>query len=244
MTQTPYTPRDPFAAEQVVGDQRVSGLAIGSFVTSLLCCIPGVGAIAAVLGIGALVSIGRSGGRLTGRALAFMAIVLGLLGTMGYIGLAIVLSQLGAIMQPYYGTLAAIESGDTVAARRQMSGQVAAAITDERLAEFKEEYRQVHGSFQQFPQGFIGLLQGYVSLGARMQLVDEAERVYPGKGVWPMPARFDNGEALVVFVVEDSGGGAPQIINIGVEGSGQPFIWLKDPSGPAGQPPTPPSGPP
>ncbi len=230
MSQTPYTPRDPFSPEPVVGEQRVSGLAIASFVTSLLCCIPGVGAVAAVLGIGAIVSISRSHGRLSGRALAFIAIVLGLLGTMLYIGIAVALSQIGALMRPYYATVTAIEAGDMTGARSQMTSQTA-AVTDERITQFREEYRALHGTFQKFPDGVGELVSGYVALGPRMQLVDQAKAIYPGKGVWPMPATFDNGEVLVVLVVEDSASGGPRIANLGIEKDGSSFVWLIDPQG-------------
>jgi hypothetical protein len=214
----------------------VSGLAIGSLITSLFCCIPGVGAVAVVLGIGAIVGISRSEGRLGGRALAFIAIVLGILGTMAWIGFGIVLSQVGAIMRPYYATMTAIEAGDYAAARLQMTSPTA-ALGDEKLGEFRDEYRRIYGSFREFPPGIGGLFGGWFSLGPKMQVVDEAQRLNPGKGVWPFPATFDNGQGLVLFVVQDSGGGAPRIENLGISGQGTGVVWLIDPAAPPAPPP-------
>lgn len=239
MAQTPLAPLDPFApAEPAQAGQRVSGLAVGAFITSLLCCIPGVGVVAAVLGIGALVSIARSEGRLGGRALAFLAIVLGTLGTMLIVGILVGASWVVGALQPYRATMSAIEAGDVAGARAHLVG-TASAVSDARLAAFREEYRRAFGGFRRFPPGLGGCVRGWMAVGPGWSDVDHAQRAYPGGGFVPLGAEFDTGPGLVIFVMDDSGAasGLPGLKNIGIAGRGSGITWLVDPSGtPSPQP--------
>src|SRR5262245_11130022 len=82
MTRNPY--EQPLPGEEMPAEDvraRVSGLAVSSLVFGWLCCIPGSGLIGTILGGAGLVSISKSDGRLSGRTMAFIGIVLGLLGT-------------------------------------------------------------------------------------------------------------------------------------------------------------------
>ncbi len=235
MSQNPYTPRDPFGGSAPVLDvqPRVSGLAVASFVTSLLCCIPGLGAVAAVLGIGSLVSISRSQGRLGGRGLAFTAIVLGVLGTVLWLGLLIGASQMVGYFRPYHATMAAIEAGNWAGARAELTPAAAGALTDERLNAWREEYRKTYGNFREFPPGLLGLIKGYMAVGQGMQAVNQAQGLYPNRSPVPLPAKFDNGPGAVIFVMDQSqigSGGIPRLDNIGIAGKGSGIIWLIDPS--------------
>jgi hypothetical protein len=64
------------------GPPRTSGLAIASLVLALVGAFTVVGTVAAVLcGLGALLSIGRSGGRLAGAGFAVFGLILGVLFT-------------------------------------------------------------------------------------------------------------------------------------------------------------------
>lgn len=238
----PFTPRDPFAPEVPAEEPRVSGLAIASFVTSLLCCIPGVGAIAAVLGIGAIVSISHSRGRLSGRTLAFVAVALGVLGTVLWIGVMIGASRMVAWFQPYQATVTAIEAGDWATARGQLTPG-AAAIPDERFEAFRDEYRKTYGNFADFPQGLGGLFKGYMAVGPGMQSVNQAQSTYPNRNAVPLPANFANGPGVVIFVMNESqmANARPALENIGIAGQGTGIVWLVDPAAtPAPAPPPPP----
>jgi hypothetical protein len=64
------------------GPPRTSGLAVASLVLALLGAFTVIGTLAAILcGLGALASIGRSGGRLSGAGLAVFGTILGVLFT-------------------------------------------------------------------------------------------------------------------------------------------------------------------
>lgn len=83
MTQNPYEQREESwgadVADEYVGEQRLSLMALFSLIFSLICFVPGAGLVGALLGIGGLVSIGKSRGRLTGKGLAITGLVLGLI---------------------------------------------------------------------------------------------------------------------------------------------------------------------
>ena len=71
MTQfeSPFDAGDP-------GEQKISGLAIGSLVCSLICCVPVTTIPGILLGIWAMVSIGNNPAR-KGKGLAVAGIMLG-----------------------------------------------------------------------------------------------------------------------------------------------------------------------
>lgn len=64
--------------------KRTSGLAVASLVCSLVCCIPALPAVGALLGLGSFVAIGRNV-MLRGRGLAIAGILLGILITVGQV---------------------------------------------------------------------------------------------------------------------------------------------------------------
>ncbi len=69
-------PQDLDAEFQPVGERQMSGLAIGSIVCSLVCCVPGLPAIGALLGIASAVTISSNPQR-KGMGLAIAAIIIG-----------------------------------------------------------------------------------------------------------------------------------------------------------------------
>src|SRR5690242_9125914 len=65
-----------------LGPPRTSGLAVASLVLALVGAFTLVGTVAAVLcGLGALIHVGRSGGRLAGASFAVLGMILGVLFT-------------------------------------------------------------------------------------------------------------------------------------------------------------------
>jgi len=81
----PYAPPPPPPA--VAGPPRTRGAAITALIFGLLalipCCFP-AGLLSLILGLIAVGSIGRSQGRLTGAGLAWVGLLLGLLGLIGW----------------------------------------------------------------------------------------------------------------------------------------------------------------
>src|SRR6185295_12076795 len=92
MTRNPYAhPIEDEPGEPVRA--RVSDLAVSSLVFGILCCIPGSGLIGVILGGSGLLAIGRSDGRLSGRTLAFIGLLLGVLGSAGWLAIGVGIRQ-------------------------------------------------------------------------------------------------------------------------------------------------------
>lgn len=194
------SPRNPFGgsfradepAEMV--SPRVSGLAVAAIVAGVLCCVPGVGAIGVVLAIAALVSVSRSEGRLGGRTLAFIALVLGVLGTMAWIGIAIAGRQAWIIydrelVAPTVEAARFGEKDDWSLYRKLLTPEASGRVTDADLAAFREAYRAPFGP-----------LVGPVGMGTSKPAVGPQPG---GQGSnasveIPIPAEFQNGVAFFV----------------------------------------------
>src|SRR5438128_267310 len=115
MSRTANTGEEPRGA-------RVSALAVSSLVFSLVCCIPGSGLVGTILGGAGLIRIGRSDGRLSGRALAFIGLALGLLTTILWLAFGVGTRQIAARYdtlwaRPAAAALGALQKGDPTALR-------------------------------------------------------------------------------------------------------------------------------
>ncbi|MBX3359173.1 MAG: hypothetical protein KF745_12190 [Phycisphaeraceae bacterium] len=234
MTQNPYAQmggfadgRDPFAVDPI--DQRTSLLAVFSLVFSLLCCIPGTGAIGAILGGASLVAINSARGRLRGTGMAVTGIVLGLVATaiwiIGFVTISSGLKMFDkAMMQPIAAVVTEIETGDADKVNTAASGFAMPAVTEDQVKAFRKAYSAELGSFKSMPTSMWDLVAAYTTVGQQMQSYQ------PGsQHVMPVPASFDKGWALILVEMNPNkparSTGMP-VTNIGVWApSGQEF-WL------------------
>jgi hypothetical protein len=187
-----------------------------------------------VLGVSAIISMSRSGGRLTGRGLAVAGIVLGLLGQMLWCGGAIGLTKFFADLAPLGQLMAAIDRGEYATARPDLSAEAAAA-GDEQFEAFRTAYRQEAGALKRFPKGLGGVLAAHLRVGpAWGPGMKQAERIYGRRSAIPMAADFDQGTRLVLFVPDKSAGagsaGVRRIRNVGVVAPDGSITWLVDPA--------------
>ena len=72
--------------DEYAGPERTSALAVLSLILSLACCIPGLGLLGAGLGVGALIGISGSRGRVGGKGLAVAGIIVGILVSVAWVG--------------------------------------------------------------------------------------------------------------------------------------------------------------
>jgi hypothetical protein len=241
MTRNPYA--DPMGYEPEPGPARVSALAVSSLVFGILCCIPGVGFIALLLGLAAMVAIGRSDGRLAGKGLATAGLVLGLLGIIwtGLVGMGVL--QFGSQVQSLSGTYGYVEQRDYSGFRNALTPAASQQLTDEQIADFHARVERAWGSHQGATRGFGGIWGGYSRVGPQIERMQGSLRLQ-GE-VWPVPMRFDQGSALAFYQLNRSQAstrGQPGIENLVImDPNGQP-IWLIPPAG-AGKPPAAPSSP-
>ncbi|USO00288.1 MAG: DUF4190 domain-containing protein [Phycisphaeraceae bacterium] len=206
MTQNPYA--GDFAPEEGLYDAppRTSALAVTSLVLSLICCIPLLPLIGAGVGIGAMIGIGSSRGRVGGKGLAIAGIIIGLLMTVGQVvavvsvrnvvnmGVGLVFGSADQVMHD-------IETGDFNAARAGLTGN-AASLTDEQFEAFRAAYQAEYGSYQSIPTDFFDLISAYTQIGPQMQ---KYQPQGSQQNILPAPATFDRGQAVVIAELEQNG---------------------------------------
>jgi len=209
---------------------RVSALAVSSLVFGLLCCIPGSGLIGTILGGAGLARISKADGKLTGRGMAFTGLLLGLLGTVLWLGIGIggmwVLKQAQQMVQPVYF----ITSGDFDKARQHLAPATAAALSDEKLKEFTEAVAAEVGKVDRMPKGVMGFVNGWGELGDVIQKAQQSG----GRDGIPIPVHFEKDTALVmIYLQEGTTKGFPPIKNAAVHTKSGKIFWLIPPdSGP------------
>lgn len=176
--------------------ERTSILALLSMISSLICCIPGLSVLGTFMGIGAIISIGGSNGRLGGRGMAWTGIIVGVLVTMLWGGLAI---GAGRAWKEFQGLLtnmnteiASMESGDFDAARKMLTTQAATDTTDEAFTEFVEAYQADYGKLGEQDLSLGGMMSSFAAAGPVFQN-------YSGSAMIPMVYHTPGGP--IVFVV-------------------------------------------
>lgn len=229
MSQNPYASNADFALPQ---ESRTSVLAILSLVCSLVCVIPFLGLLGAILGIAAMFGISRSQGMLRGNGMAVTGIVVGLLVTVIWLGIGIGLAQFnGALgkrfMVPVSSVVHALEADDFKTARGCFDKSLNAAVTDEQMTAFVASYQVELGHFKSMPQSLMEVLTAYSQVPAM-------QNYQGGKGEIPLPANFDKGPAVILIELPTNQGQAPQsgtwmppLTNIGVLTPSGKEIWLQ-----------------
>jgi hypothetical protein len=214
MTQNPYA--GDFNPDAFDAPERTSALAVASLVLSLICCIPGLGLLGAGLGVGSIISIGGSRGRVGGKGLAIAGILIGMLVTFAWVGVYLSAQAImGEASQVLYGrmhtAMEEVEAGNYDGARAQFDG-AAAGATDEQFEAFRAAYRSNLGSFQSVPTKWSDIFSAYMQVGQQIQN-------YQGRqNMIPIPANFDNGPSLMLAWVDPTGG----------SGSADPKIPMSD----------------
>lgn len=182
-------------------EQRTSVMAIIALVCSLICFLPLLPALGVVLGIIALVMIGGSNGRLSGRGLSIAAIIIGLILTFIQIGIGVFVMKLPGMISsvaiaPTNNFMTAIEAKDYATARANMISGAGDRVTDEDFERLRTGYQSELGAFKQFPQGWE-FFASYGKIGPLMQDYQNNQG-----DIFPMPAEFENGFGLVVVQMD------------------------------------------
>lgn len=192
--------------------ERTSLAAILGFLLSLGGCCFGVTALLGLpMSILGAFNIGRSNGRLGGRALAVAGIVLGLMnlavwgGCLGVIftGVAGMEKQ---VLDPAGRTFLMLDQGQFDGARASMVSP-GADLTDAELAAFTAAYQSTLGEFVSRPQGATNWLRSLTGLGpweSVMQSVGfgPGTQGTQGESVIPAIFTFQQGDALVLISID------------------------------------------
>lgn len=188
----------------IAAPQRTSILAILSLVFSLICLIPGTGVLAAIFGISALVGIKGSRGRVGGTGLAVAGLIVGLLFTMIWVGIAVGANSLmqefnGKVVAPMNQAIIAMDAGDNTKLRAALLPEVNAAVTDQQINDFRTAYQAELGSCKGAPTSLMDFFPAYAQLSQQLQPLQGRNDMIP------FPVNFDKGPALVVLWMKPGG---------------------------------------
>lgn len=141
-----------FDAEQFhpAEERTTSGLAIASLVCSLICCIPGLPLIGALLGLGGVVTIPKNP-RVKGTSMAVAGLVLGLIltivqGGMIYMSVQVFSRMMTAMTETPDAIFQPVNQGDTAAFRNAFHGNATNA-SDTEVRQFMDEVTARYGRF-------------------------------------------------------------------------------------------------
>lgn len=186
------------------GPERTSIVAILALVFALPCFIPGVGIIASLLAVFALVGIAGSKGRVGGTGLAIAALVLGLFGTAIWTAIGYGMWQAASFFdKQIVGSTAIvmteIRDGEWDKVKGRFVPVSADKLTPEMFEAFRTGYREKFGEFEGAPSGFMDIIDGYSKLGPLMGNLKN-----PPQNTIPLPLRFANGPALLMMEFDPS----------------------------------------
>ncbi len=180
--------------------ERTSILALLSMICSIICCIPGLSILGTLMGIGALVTIGGSNGRVGGRGMAWTGVIVGVLVTMLWGGAIIGVASGARVLMGWVGAidpnLQAIDNSDYATARQLLSPSAQTAATDEAFEAFRTELAASVGGFDSQPTSFGEWITVFGALG-------QSINSYQTASLSPMPAvyTFENGESGLVLLM-------------------------------------------
>jgi len=246
MSQSPYAP-SPYETgyDPASEPARTSVMAILSIVFSLICILPGTGVIGILLGVAALVAIGKAQGRLEGKGAALSGIILGIITTVlwGAIGFGMLEAW------TYYSKrmiptgerfFSAVSVGDFDAARAELTVEANENLTDARFAIFAEEVESRIGvvegaadSFEAIGQSFGRVFGGSKGQGPPPQTTQSSDAVAPVGIIGSEGSLI----AWIVFDEQTLTGGpkvTPKIRDLFVQFENQEILTLR-PDGPGGQ---------
>lgn len=208
MTQAPHAPHLWPTSGSPLNDDipiaRTSRLAITSFVMGMLCCVPLLGSAAVITGAFGVYNISQSRGRLDGRPLAIMGMVLGMLSLVFWVGAVLGVASMlknvqSHVIVPTENAMLAIDREDWAVARTILRPGL--TVTEEQWSKFRAAYQASLGKF--------------VKLHADLTM-DEAIRfashrtvlIVPRPGQLPLPIpipyRFEKGTAKVIPIVSSN----------------------------------------
>jgi hypothetical protein len=212
---------------------RTSVLAVAGFVTSLICCIPGLGSIGALLGIASIIAISSSGHEVRGKGLAIAAVALGLVITLLQIGAVFGINLGVTRMGQYSEIIVAIENGDRQALAPWITSDLENALTDEQIESFADAFTAEFGAFKQAPHALLNYIRDFAAV---RQDIEVTRNAGAAGTIIPVPVETDNGVAAIVLIGDSRLPKAPnglmRVNNVGFVADDGSIVWLVDPSTP------------
>ena len=187
--------------------QRLSVMAVLGLICVVGCIIPGAPALGAVLGLAAILGINASRGRVTGKAPAVIALVLGLILTAFQVSLvAGAVAAFNAFVThvtPKAEQIArALEQTDASGLRGVLSAPASESLGDADIDRLRAVIKSELGAFIGVPRGPLGLAEGLQSAPVFSKGTATGWSLPPN--ATPVPADFSKGTAVfMVFFSEN-----------------------------------------
>lgn len=192
---------------QPVVRSRTSIMAILSLITGGLCCLPITGPVAVALGGASLFSIARSEGRLTGKPMAVIGLVLGLISAAVWVSVAVGASSvINAIRQSATPMLTAIQNGDVAGVRQALPLASQAGLTDLQVQRFSAEVQTKLGKVKGLPTNLGDIFKYYINISSALPpeiLAEMTDKTNPVTYL-PIPVDFEKGRATVLLRMAES----------------------------------------
>jgi len=233
MDSNPYAQPGPYDQADLgipMEPARTSVLAILSLISSLICCIPGLGLLGSALGIGAIIGISSSRGRVGGKGLAIAGTVIGLLFTAIWLALVYGGASIVKEMAGWAEIFNSAQQRDYAYVRDHLDSNAAALVTDEMIDEFAESLDAEWGGYVDMPDSMIELVRAFVN-DLDPQAMQEFQRVQSGLNIQgdqaiPLPIEFDKGRTLCLLAMNGKQSGPPRFQNVGFLDQGLTWVWL------------------
>jgi len=191
-----------------VARPRTSVMAILSLVMGGLCCLPITGPVAVALGGASLYSISRSEGRLTGKPMAVIGLVLGLISAAVWVSFAVgASSEWNSVRQSAMRMVTALENGDIAGVRQALPLASKAGLTDLQVQRFSAEVQTKLGKVKGVPTNFGEIIKYYMNIRSALPpeiLAEMTDKTNPVRYV-PLPVDFEKGRATVLLRMTQSG---------------------------------------
>lgn len=225
MSENPYANYPQERARMGIEEEpaeRVSVLAVLSLISAVICCIPGLGVLAVILGVGAMIGIRKSRGRVSGMGLAALGTLLGLIVSVVWAGVGL---GAGQAFHYYSNTIApaggsilrAADAGDLSSVKGQLTSDAINDLTDEDFALFGEALRAEYGDFSGTPATFKELIDNISRGASAWQAMGQGKQGGSTHEGIPIPLDFDGGSTFGLFTIDPaSGGGAVVFSDAGV----------------------------
>lgn len=221
MSQNPFSPQAQMEYQEPQR-RRMSVLAVMSLIFSIICCIPGTGAIGTLLGTAALFRISRSEGRLRGTGLAVAGIILGLIVTAVYIGIAMAFAASIQVINADSAAVArAVEADDTKSVQSFFSPAAGAAVTDADVKAFHGAIDAKVGKFISTSDSLWEYFRWWTGPAGRGFGMSGGGRGQ--QNVLPHPVKYNGEIVVMVFEMDPMGGGGGgsspirgNLLNVGV----------------------------
>lgn len=202
MSQNPYASFNQ--GNMPIEPPKTSILAILSLVSSLICCIPGLGVLGALLGTVAVFRISGSGGRKSGTGIAITGIVVGIIVTVVWVflvmGAASMAQQFTGVVSRIYTPL---QSQNLAEFKPLVSSELQAGLTDARWKEFRTAIEGEIGPMKAPPASLSEFFRSYTNITAQQQKVQGRQNALP------FPLQGDKGWGVMILHLSQQMGGNP-----------------------------------